>query len=197
MTDGPLPPAIRISDAERQHAIGVLRDAVVEGRLTLEEYSDRVGIAVGARTDQEVAALVRDLPQTRRAIVPSAGAPIAHRAIFSHIVRRGPLTLASHTSYMSVFGTIDVDLREATLPGSEVRLDIRNIFGTVTVLVPEGVDVRMEGGGLLASEHVDISNTRLIPNAPVIHIRTSGPGGTVYVRTSEPRGWLESLRSGG
>jgi hypothetical protein len=58
MTDGPLPPAIRISDAERQHAIGVLRDAVVEGRLTLEEYSDRVGIAVGARLAR-IAALRR------------------------------------------------------------------------------------------------------------------------------------------
>jgi hypothetical protein len=35
MSEGTSPPAIRISEAERQQAILVLRDAVVEGRLTL------------------------------------------------------------------------------------------------------------------------------------------------------------------
>ena len=61
MSDGPSPPAIRISDAERQRVIAVLRDAVVEGRLTLDEYSDRVGSAVAAKTDQEARALLRAL----------------------------------------------------------------------------------------------------------------------------------------
>ena len=53
MSEGSQPPAIRVSDAERQHAIVVLRDAVVEGRLTLEEYSDRVGSAVAARRSSQ------------------------------------------------------------------------------------------------------------------------------------------------
>src|SRR4029079_3472945 len=88
---------IRVSDAERQHAIVVLRDAVVEGRLTLEEYSDRVGSAVAARTDRDLAVLTSDLPvqrgATSRAVAPYTSAPVEHRAIFSHIVRRGPLRL--------------------------------------------------------------------------------------------------------
>ena len=196
MNDGAPPPAMRISDAERRQALAVLRDAVVEGRLTLEEYSDRVGTAVAARTDQEIAELTRDLPQTPRMIVPSTATPVAHRAIFSHIVRRGPLSLPEHTRYVSIFGTIDLDLREARLPGSNAALDIHNIFGTVTVLVPDGVEVRIEGGGLLASQHVDISHATRVPGAPMIVIRASGPGGTIYVRTREPRGWLESILSG-
>jgi len=63
VNENPSPPAIRASDAERRQVIHVLRDAVVEGRLTLEEYSDRVGVAVGARTDQELGALTNDLPR--------------------------------------------------------------------------------------------------------------------------------------
>jgi hypothetical protein len=182
MTDGPSPPAIRVSDAERQHAIAVLRDAVVEGRLTLEEYSDRVGGAIAARTDHDLAVLTRDLPAViSRAL--STNPSVAHRAVFSHLVRRGPLELTEHSSYLSIFGTIDLDLRETTLPGSEVELTIRNIFGTVTVLVPAGVDVRLDGGGLLASQHVDVSSTRLVPGAPIIRIHASGPGGTIYIRT--------------
>jgi hypothetical protein len=195
MSEGPLPPAIRISDAERQHAIAILRDAVVEGRLTLEEYSDRVGSAFAARTDQDIAVLTRDLPQQRRSIVPSSGAPVAHRAIFSHIIRRGPLSLERQSAFSSVFGTIDLDLREATLPGADVELDVHNIFGTVTVFVPEGVDVQIEGGGVMSSEKVDVASTRaLVPGAPVIRIRVSGFGGTVYVRSQEARGWLDGFR---
>ena len=52
MTDGRQHPAILASDAERGAAVDRLRQAVVEGRLTLEEFSDRVGLAQSARTDQ-------------------------------------------------------------------------------------------------------------------------------------------------
>jgi hypothetical protein len=38
-------PPILASDAEREHSIVLLRDAVTSGRLTLEEFSDRVGRA--------------------------------------------------------------------------------------------------------------------------------------------------------
>jgi hypothetical protein len=184
------------SDAQRERAIATLRDAVVEGRLTLDEYSDRVGIAVGARTEHDLAVLTRDLPTSMPMIV-AASAPAEHRAIFSHLVRRGPLRLNPQSSFRSVFGTIDLDLRQATLPGSEVDLAVHNIFGTVTILVPEGVDVRIEGGGLFASQHVDTSDAPLPPGAPVIRIRASGPGGTFYVRNREPRNWVDRMLSGG
>src|SRR5579859_7060198 len=148
MTERPLPPAMLASDAERQQAIVILRQAVVEGRLTLDEYSDRVGIAVGARTDQDLAALTRDLPE--RLPETSLTVSSAETAFCSHLVRRGPLRLAAHSAFRSVFGTIDLDLRQATLPGSEIELSIQNIFGTVTVVVPDGVEVRIDGGGLFA-----------------------------------------------
>jgi Domain of unknown function (DUF1707)/Cell wall-active antibiotics response 4TMS YvqF len=190
MTEPALPPALLASDRQREQAIATLRDAVVEGRLTLDEYSDRVGIAVGARTTDDLAALTRDLPQGV-AVTTTASVPAEHRAIFSHLVRRGPLRLSAQSSYRSVFGTIDLDLRQATLPGSEVDIAVHNIFGTVTVFVPEGVDVRIEGGGMFASQHVDTSNAPLAPGAPIIRIRASGPGGTLYVRTHELPGWVE------
>jgi hypothetical protein len=190
MTDGSSPPAIRVSDAERQQAIVVLRDAVVEGRLTLEEYSDRVGGAIAARTDHDLAELTRDLPARTSRDAPSTTVPVvAPRAILTHLVLRGPLELTEHSSYLSVFGTIDLDLRESTLPGSEVELTVRNIFGTVTILVPQGVDVRVDGGGAFASQHIDTSQPRRIPNAPIIRIHTSGPGGTIYIRSEEPSHW--------
>ena len=58
----PQPTPILASDAERERSVALLRDAVGEGRLTLTEFSDRVGLAQAARTDHELARLTRDLP---------------------------------------------------------------------------------------------------------------------------------------
>jgi uncharacterized protein DUF1707/cell wall-active antibiotic response 4TMS protein YvqF len=193
MTEPVLPPAMLASDRQREQAIATLRDAVVEGRLTLDEYSDRVGIAVGARTTDDLAALTRDLPPSVTPARSVSVAPAEHKAIFSHVVRRGPFRLSAQSSFQSFFGTIDLDLRQATLPGPDVEVAIYNFFGTVTVFVPEGVEVSLEGGGLFASQHVDTSNAPLVPGAPVIRIRASGPGGTLYVRTREPRNWLDRV----
>ncbi len=66
MSEGARHPAILASDDERERAVDALRAAVVEGRLTLEEFSERVERAHGARTDQDLAALQADLPATRR-----------------------------------------------------------------------------------------------------------------------------------
>jgi hypothetical protein len=160
----------------------VLRDAVVAGRLTLEEFSERVGVVQSARTHGELAALQADLPSEPRAH-PSEAQTSHHRAVCSRIVRRGPWALDARMSFRSVFGTIDLDLRQATLPGPEVELAIHNICGTVSVLVPAGVDVRVEGGGWCASEVVDTPTVPPAAGAPVLRIRASGACGTLYVRS--------------
>jgi len=53
---------VRASDADREHVIGVLREAFAEGRLTAEEHSARVGQAYAARTCAELATVSADLP---------------------------------------------------------------------------------------------------------------------------------------
>ena len=56
------PAPVLASDAERDQSVELLRSAVVDGRLTLEEFTERVELAQAARTDLELAALSRDLP---------------------------------------------------------------------------------------------------------------------------------------
>jgi hypothetical protein len=50
------------ADAQRERTVGTLRRAYVEGRLATEEFEDRTGRALQARTTGELRALVRDLP---------------------------------------------------------------------------------------------------------------------------------------
>ncbi|CAA9471579.1 MAG: hypothetical protein AVDCRST_MAG67-67 [uncultured Solirubrobacteraceae bacterium] len=60
---------LRASDAERDWAVGIVREAAAEGRLALDELSDRVERALGATTRGELELVVRDLPAA------SPGAP--------------------------------------------------------------------------------------------------------------------------
>jgi len=178
-------PVVLASDAEREQVVLALRDAVVEGRLTLEEFSERVGSAQAARTNEQLAGLTQDLPASARTGAPrTAVAPSTarHSAVLSRLVRVGPWELAARTSFRAIFGTIELDLRQATLAGPEIELEISNIFSTVTIIVPEGVSVSVEGGGLLASQVVDMPEAERATDGPRLRIRTSGPGGTLFVR---------------
>ncbi len=174
------------SDAERERGVGLLREAVAEGRLTLEEFTDRVGAAHLARTGADLAVLTGDLPGPPATSTAPASSQ-RHRAAFSRLVRRGPWVLGARSSFESIFGTIVLDLREARLAGPEVELEIFNLFGTVTVIVPEGIVVSVEGGGLFASQVIDAPAVLAVEGAPVLRIRVSGPGGTLYVRSREPK----------
>lgn len=185
MSDEPEPSRTPIlaSDAERERSIMLLRDAVVEGRLTLEEFSERVDVVHAARTDLELADLVRDLPGIQREPAPPTGVAEAHNAVFSHLSRAGLWSLPRHSAWRSIFGTIDLDLRQARLADPETLLEIYNLFGTVRVIVPDGVEVVVRGGGLLASQKIDSPARPPIADGPRLTIDTHGPGGTLYVLT--------------
>jgi hypothetical protein len=181
----PLP--ILASDAEREQSIALLRDAVGEGRLTLEEFSERVGRAHAARTDQELASLARDLPSNPAPSGTPAAVSEQHRAYCSHLIRSGPWSLPSRSSWRSICGTIDLDLRQARLEDRETVLEVYNLCGTVTVIVPEGIEVVVRGGGLFASQKIESPERAPLADGPRLTIDTRGPGGTLHVRTGRRR----------
>jgi hypothetical protein len=54
---------LRAADADRQKIVDQLKAALDEGRLSLHEYDDRVGLAYAARTYADLLTLVDDLPR--------------------------------------------------------------------------------------------------------------------------------------
>jgi hypothetical protein len=59
---------IRVSDAERDQAVAELSEHFQSGRLTQEEFEDRSGRALQARTVSDLAGLFNDLPHN---VVPA------------------------------------------------------------------------------------------------------------------------------
>ena len=59
---GSMHPSLRASDADREQLVDVLKNAFTEGRLSQDEYNDRMEQAYTAKTYGELRALVGDLP---------------------------------------------------------------------------------------------------------------------------------------
>jgi uncharacterized protein DUF1707/uncharacterized protein DUF4190 len=55
-------PAMRAASADRERAVDVLKAGFAEGRLTQDEYNERIGRAYAARTYGELTAITADLP---------------------------------------------------------------------------------------------------------------------------------------
>ena len=64
---------IRVSDADRDQAIAELSEHFQAGRLTQEEYEERSGRALQARTGDDLAAQFTDLPGRNTVPVPLGG----------------------------------------------------------------------------------------------------------------------------
>jgi hypothetical protein len=55
-------PGLRASDEDRQRTVGALERHTAAGRLSLDEFSDRVARVYAAATHADLAAITRDLP---------------------------------------------------------------------------------------------------------------------------------------
>jgi hypothetical protein len=70
---------MRASDVDREEVVERLRAALEDGRLKMDEYLDRMGLAYEAVTYGDLAVLHGDLPETgsmaKRGTTPAAKAP--------------------------------------------------------------------------------------------------------------------------
>jgi hypothetical protein len=167
---------VRASDAEREEAVERLREAAGEGRLTTDELSERIELAHAAVTREELANLVHDLPS--RELTPVPGRPVRS---LGDISRSGTWIVPRESDYRSWMGHIRLDLRNAQLDAHEVAIRVFTLFGTVDVLVPEGVvvDARVRTAfGQLRQEAGDAAP----PGAPRIILTGRSVFGTVRIR---------------
>ncbi len=175
------PAEIRASDQERERIGEMLREATVEGRLTLDEFSERYMLAQRARTRNELQVIVRDLPALSR---PERQQPPSKvTAIMSSVDRTGVWRLAPTTSITAIMGSCKLDLRKATISSDVTTLDVRVVMGSLELLVPPGVDVEVEAAIIMASREIKMSRaTAPTGGRPLIRITGMAIMGSVNVR---------------
>lgn len=183
----------RVSHAEREAVAEQLRVAAGEGRLDMEELSDRLEAAFAARTYADLVPLTRDLPDHGDAPAPAVAPAQHHRiggrpgsrwsfALMSGSSRKGRWVVPERYTAVAVMGGVDLDLRDALLEKRDVTIWCWAWMGGIDVKVPEDVAVDVSGLALMgAFDDVGGCSTPS-PDAPVVRIKGFALMGGVDVR---------------
>jgi Domain of unknown function (DUF1707)/Cell wall-active antibiotics response 4TMS YvqF len=178
------PDSVRASDREREAAVERLRSASVEGRLNLEELTSRTESAYSAQTRGELARVTADLPEpsgTRSEVQLARSQRIV--SVFANVARSGWWRAEGTVSPMSLFGDIELDLRQAVVPSGEVEIKAVAPFGDIEVIVPDGISVELTGLSVFGRKKVDVRRSASIESAPVVRVRAVTVFGSVLVRS--------------
>lgn len=179
------PPEPRLADRDREQAVQRLGQALAEGRLTMDEYDERVAAVLQARTASELAPQLADLPGG----APATGTALEHgqlRTTMSTIKREGRWVVPRRLHVHSKAGTVKLDLTEAVITHPVIELEVELYAGSVTLLVPDGASVNVEPAeqGMVASTVKVRGVTRSTEPVGEPHVVISGKqwAGTVVVR---------------
>jgi hypothetical protein len=191
MPSRPEPGDLRASDTDRERVVALLSEALADGRLSHEEYQERMPAALSARTLGELARLTTDLaPPERQPVRLDGGQPLA--AVFTTVERRGRWVMPATVTCLAAFGEVVIDLTEALLQDRHVVLSVYALFGRIRLIVPPGVEVVMNGTEILGRQRG--GTTRRVPTSsetPVVEVRGYVAVSEVLARTPpRPRRWL-------
>jgi Domain of unknown function (DUF1707)/Cell wall-active antibiotics response 4TMS YvqF len=189
------PKDLRASDTDRENVVRLLRDAHTDGRLTLDEHTERVGRAYAARTLGELGALTADLsPAEQQPIRLDAG---ALHALFGTVRRDGRWVVPARLPVTALFGTVEIDLREAILQRRHVVIQASVLGGRLRLLIPEGVRVEFTGRSVAGSRDLRVRRSagRDEGEAPLVEVSGTVVLGSVHARTPR-RPWRWRLPRG-
>jgi len=188
--DGEPAGGIRASDAERDATVERLSAATGDGRLTLEEFSQRMEQATSARTRAELDRLVADLPADAatagtEVAGPAPAGPSWHVSPVGGLRVYGPWRMDRHVIVVSIVGGTRLDLSQAQLAAPEVTLTKVSLVGGVRVWVPAWIRVEVSGFSLIGGTRF-YGGPEPRPGAPTVHIRAYGLVGGVRIRRGGP-----------
>jgi Domain of unknown function (DUF1707)/Cell wall-active antibiotics response 4TMS YvqF len=162
---------VRASDAEREAVVAELREHSAQGRLTLEEFSERADQTYAAKTRGELEAVRRDLPAVS---VPRG--PAKARGWLVSIMgggdRKGRWRVPRKLTVLSIMGGADLDLRQAQIADDEVEITVVSIMGGSDIYVPEGIEVDHSGFAFMGGNDEWGKDVPPRPGSPLIRLRS-------------------------
>lgn len=190
-------PPERIGEAAREAAAAELQRAAGDGRLTLEEFSERVGAVWAADTSDALRAATAGVETAPP--VGSLRSRSSVVSVFGDARRVGRWRLPRRVRGVALFGDIHLDLRRVVVEDPVVDIGLVTVFGNAYVAVPEGVEVELAGFDVLGDRELRLAAVPRRPGTPLIRIRAYGVFGDVTVRTPKPGerppSWWDYFRS--
>lgn len=190
--EGAQPAHLRASDAEREQIIELLNKNAGDGRLTLEELSQRIEQAYNAKTRADLEPLTADLPSGDAVATRPArqGKTVEWDiAIMGGNERKGRFRIRERLTAIAIMGGSDIDLRNAEIEG-DVTINVIAIMGGTNIYVPDTVEVELGGVGLMGGNVQRGSSRPTHPGAPVIRVNAYSlmGGSEIWRLPAEARG---------
>jgi hypothetical protein len=170
---------MRASDADRDRVIDILRAATADGRLTADEFNERMEAALASRTFRDLAPLTADLattPATGPASAPASRAPgpapaedvirIDQRG--GSVQRTGHWVVPQRMELRPSWCDVTIDFTDAVIRHDTLHVDMRMRGGSLILVVGPGMVVDANS---LVTRYTDV----------VIHPATE-PGTPVRLR---------------
>ncbi|WP_338071455.1 DUF1707 SHOCT-like domain-containing protein [Actinomadura bangladeshensis] len=176
---------LRASDADRERVAAVLGEALADGRLTMEEHSERTSRVYAARTLGELTGLTRDLSPEEAQPILVDDRPVS--VFFGRTRREGRWVVPVKLPLLALFGTVELDLREAVMQRRHVVVDSLVLGGRIRLIVPDGVGVSVTGRTILSTRDL---RARPAQDGPTVEV-----GGTMIFGSVRARAPKRSLRA--
>jgi class 3 adenylate cyclase len=175
---------VRVSDAERDAVIEQLKERTADGTLTLDEFASRVERALSARTRgdlitaTEALGAVAPVPAKRK--VPTHHTVVA---VMSGSHTKGRWRCGRHVTAVAVMGGCIIDFTSAEIAVDEVQVTAVAVMGGIEIIVPEGIDVHMDGLPVMGGRSMRVKDVPVLPGTPRIVVHAFPIMGGVTVRS--------------
>ena len=193
---------MRVSHADRDRMVEILRDAAADGRLDTDELEERVERALNARTFADLEPLTEGLPvapptppavPTPAPAVPSPASLVAADDVVrwqvagQRLRREGAWTVPHVIELGMMGGSARLDYTVAQLPaGGRSTLHISTAGGRLRLIVPPSVAVDLSGVVATGGKVRDHASRHATPGSVTHVVTVTGTmfGGSVRVESA-------------
>jgi hypothetical protein len=177
---------MRMSDRDREGVVSRLHQAVGEGRLTIDEFEERLGGVLAARTFGDIEPYVADLPAPHASAAPAEPAFLTVRG--STLRRTGRWIAPSRINVEASGSRVIFDFTQAVITGPVITIYAALRGAGMHLIVPP--DSSVDVGGV--SLHGSSVRARRFPNAPSVsglHFVVTGEIRGSSIKVKPPRVW--------
>jgi hypothetical protein len=139
----PEQPPAPVAQSDREAVVVALQRAAGDGRLPLQEFSERVAMALTAETRDQLEAATAGLEAAPP--VGSTHTVSSVSTLFGNRRQVGRWRLPGALRARALFGDIYLDLRDVIVSDDVVDISATTLFGNLCLDVPEGVEVELTG----------------------------------------------------
>jgi hypothetical protein len=193
--------ALRVSHEDRDQVAEVLRVAAGDGRLTSDELDERLEQALTARTYDDLAVLLTDLPAAGTSLAPLPGAvaaalpgiaPAPAKEVIKinvtsgHSQKTGPWTVPARMELNARSGHIKLDFSQAVITQPTLHIDAEVRSGHLVLLTRPGIAVDVDDV-TVKSGQVKVREPWGDKVPPVLRITIAGTCGSGHIVARPPR----------